>query len=59
MEGRNNLDNKMFILHGDEVLEQLMIWLKNYNNKTNKNVPLKIIKKLAFLKKMLTKKHRQ
>ena len=50
IKGRNKMDNKMFILQGNETPEQLMIHLKNYNDKIYNNVPMTPLKKLAFLK---------
>ena len=54
-EGRNKLDNKMYILQGDEISEQLMIYLKNYDDKINKSVSLTTLEKLAFLKQIVNK----
>ena len=32
-ENGNKLDNKMYVLQGDETSEQLMLWIKNYDDK--------------------------
>ena len=40
----------MYILQGAETPEQLMIYLKNYNDKTNKNLSLTAPEKLAIIK---------
>ena len=45
----------MFILQGNETPEQLMIYLKNYNDKIYSNVPLTPLEKLAFLKRIIDK----
>ena len=42
----------MYILQGNEMLEQLMIWLKNYNDKINKNVSLTAPEKLTIPKQI-------
>ena len=49
------MDNKMFILQGNETPEQLMIYLKNYDDKIYNNVSLTPLKKLAFLKRIIDK----
>ena len=54
-EGRNKMDNKLFIRQGNKTPEQLMIYLKNYNGKINKNVSLTALEKLPFLKRIVNK----
>ena len=54
-EGRSKLDNKMFILQGDETSKQFMLWLKNYDNKINKNILISSVENLAFLKPIVDK----
>ena len=49
------MDNKMFILQGNETPEQLMIYLKNYDDKIYNSVSLTPLKKLAFLKRIVDK----
>ena len=56
MEGRNKLDNKMFILQGDKIPEQLMLEFKNCDDKINKNFLLTSAERLAFLKCIVDKK---
>lgn len=55
MEGRNKLDKKNFILQGDGKSEQLMLWIKNYQNKIQKNILLSPTKNLAFFKQIIDK----
>ena len=49
------MDNKMFILQGNETPEQLMIYLKNYDEQIYNNVSLAPLEKLAFLKRIIDK----
>ena len=44
----SKLKSKMHLLNGDKVLEQLMIWLKNFEDKILKNVVLIVPAKLAI-----------
>ena len=55
MEGRNILDNKMLILQGEEAPEQLMLLLKNYDDKFNKIILSTSAEKLSFLKCIVDK----
>jgi hypothetical protein len=52
-ENGNRLDNKMYILQGDETPEQLMLWIKNYDNKIN--VSLAPAARLTFLRRIVDK----
>ena len=45
----SKLKTKMHVLMGDEVPEQLMIWLKNLEDKILKNTTLSLPSKLAIL----------
>ena len=58
-EGRNRLKSKMKVLSGNETSEQLMMYLKNYEDKIYKNVVLTAPEKFAILKRLLTKKLKQ
>ena len=49
-EGKSKLDNKMYVLQRDKTSEQLMLWLKNYDDKIKKNSSLSPAEKQAFLK---------
>ena len=48
-ENGSKLKSKMHILMGDEVPEQLMIWLKDLEDKILKNTTLSLPTKLAIL----------
>ena len=52
-ENGNKLDNKMYVLQGDETPEQLMLWIKNYNDKIN--VTLTPAARLTFLRRIVDK----
>ena len=52
-ENGNRLDNKMYILQGDETPEQLMLWIKNYNDKIN--VSLAPAARLTYLRRIVDK----
>ncbi|OEU21421.1 hypothetical protein FRACYDRAFT_235044 [Fragilariopsis cylindrus CCMP1102] len=52
-ENGNRIDNKMYILQGDETPEQLMLWIKNYNDKIN--VALAPAARLTFLRRIVDK----
>ena len=52
-ENGNRIDSKMFILQGDETPEQLMLWIKNYNDKIN--VSLAPAARLTFLRRIVDK----
>ena len=58
-EGRNRLKSKKKVLSGNEAPEQLMMYLKNYEDKIYKNVVLTAPEKFAILKRLLTKKLKQ
>ena len=49
MENGSKLKSKMHLLIGDEVPEQLMIWLKDLKDKILKNTTLSLPAKLAIL----------
>ena len=49
----NKLKSKMRVLEGDEVPEQLMIWLKDFEDKIFKNISLSAPAKLAFLRRLI------
>ena len=48
-ENGNNFKSKMHLLNGDELPEQLMIWLKDLEDKILKNISLTTPAKLAIL----------
>ena len=52
-ENGNKLKSKMRVLEGDEVPEQLMIWLEDYDDKIRNNVSLSAEAKLGFLKRLV------
>jgi hypothetical protein len=52
-ENGNKLDNKMYVLQGDETPEQLMLWIKNYDDKIN--VSLAPAARLTFLRRIVDK----
>jgi hypothetical protein len=52
-ENGNRIDSKMYILQGDETPEQLMLWIKNYNDKIN--VSLAPAARLTFLRRIVDK----
>ena len=52
---RNKLKTKMNMLQGDELPEQLIIYMKIYKDKINKNIVLKAQEKLALLKQTVDK----
>ena len=52
-ENENKLKSKMRVLEGDEVSEQLMIWLEDYDNKIFNNVLLSAQAKLGFLRRLV------
>ena len=54
-EGRNRLKSKMKGLSGNKTLEQLMMYLKNYEDKIYKNAVLTAPEKLAILKRIVDK----
>ena len=54
-EGRNRLKSKMKVLSGNETPEQLMMYLKNYEDKIYKNAVLTPLEKLAILKRIVDK----
>ena len=47
-ENGSKLDNKMYVLQGDETPEQLMLWIKNYNDKIGSNDSLTPAARLTF-----------
>ena len=54
-EGRNRLKSKMKVLSGNETPEQLMMYLKNYEDKIYKNTVLTSLDKLSILKRIVHK----
>ena len=58
-ENGNKLDNKIFVLQSNETPEQLMLWIKNYDDKINKNVALTLAARLEFSSVLWTKRHKQ
>ena len=52
-ENGNKLKLKMRVLEGDEVPDQLMIWLKDYEDKIFNNVSLSAPAKLGFLRRLV------
>ena len=54
-EGRNRLRSKMKILSGTETPEQLMMYLKNFEDKIYKNIKLTAPEKFAILKRIVDK----
>ena len=54
-EGRQQVTTKMFILNGNEIPKQLMIYLKSYEARITMNILLMPREKLAFLKRIVDK----
>ena len=54
-ENGGKLDNKMYVLQGDETPEQLVLWIKNYNDKIDSNVSLTPAARLTFLRRIVDK----
>ena len=52
-ENRNKLKSKMRVLEGDEVPEQLMIWIEDYEDKIFNNNALSTPAKLGFLRRLV------
>ena len=52
-ENGSKLKSKMRVLEGDETPEQLMIWLKDFEDKILKNVTLIAPAKLAILRRLV------
>lgn len=50
---QTKLDIKTYVLQGNKTPEQLILWLKNYDNKINKNMLLSLAEKLAMLKRIV------
>ena len=49
---RTKLGNKMYVLQGDEMPEQLTLYLKDFGDKINNNLSLPGTEKLAILKRI-------
>ena len=55
-ENGNKLDNKMFVLQGDETPEQLMLWIKNFHDKIDNNASsLTPAARLTYLRRIVDK----